>query len=117
MVKSNISEWYWSRGLHDAKIISATVKESDWDDADNCLIFKLDCDGALFEADITEIRLYKFNVLTLGFKMDDFNGGWWIHDEIIPKGNHYVIDLKFDTKKCKTRRVEIRFQKAEVIRK
>jgi hypothetical protein len=49
--------------------------------------------------------------------MDDFNGGWWIHDEIIPKGNHYVIDLKFDTKKCKTRRVEIRFQKAEVIRK
>ncbi len=116
MAKSNIPEWYWSNGLHDAKIVSATVKESDWDISDNCLILKIDCDGALFEADITEIRLYKFKVLTSDFKMDCLNGGWWIFDELTVKGNHYVLDFKFVTEKNKSRRVEIRFQKAEVIR-
>ena len=33
-------EWYWTRGLHDANIISATKKESDWNPTDNCLILK-----------------------------------------------------------------------------
>ena len=116
MAKFDMPDWYWSHGLHDARIVSATVKESDWDSTDNCLIFKIDCDGALFEADISEIRLYKFKALTLAFKLDDFNGGWWMSDEVVKKGDHYVIDLKFVTKKSKTRRVEIRFQKAEVIR-
>lgn len=116
MPKTKLPDWYWTRGLHDANIISATVKESDWDPTDNCLIFKIDCEGALFEADITEIRFYKFKILTTEFKMEDLSGGWWLSDEVTAVGDHYTLELRFDTKKCKTRRLKLRFQNAEVIR-
>ena len=117
MAKRNkLPDWYWTRDLHDANIISAAIKESDWDPSDNCLILKIDCKGALFERDITEIRFYKFRILTTGFNMNDLNGGWWLSDELTQRGDRYYLDLRFDTKECKTRRLEIKFQKAEVIR-
>ena len=116
MAKNKLPEWYWTRGLHDANIISATIRESDWDPSDTSLIFKIDCEGALFEIDITEIRFNRFKILTSEFKMEDLQGGWWLYDELTQKGDHYLLELKFDTKKCKTRRLLIRFQNAEVIR-
>ena len=40
MKNCNLPEWYWSRGLHDAKIVSVEIKQlSDWNQYDNCLIF------------------------------------------------------------------------------
>ena len=49
--ENKVPDWYWTHGLHDANIISATKKESDWNPDDNCLIFKIDCDGAMFAAE------------------------------------------------------------------
>ncbi len=112
-----IPDWYWSRGLHDANIISVTKKESNWNPMDHCLIFKIDGEGALFEADITEIRFYNFKILTEGFDIQLLNGGWWLSDELSQKGNHYLLELQFDTAKCKTKRLKMRFQRAEVVRK
>ena len=114
--RNQTPEWYWNHGLHDANIISATKKESDWNPDDNCLIFKIDCDGAMFEADITEIRFYNFKIKTNDFDINLLNGGWWLSDEVYEKGNHYFLDLKFDTAKCKTKHLELAFKKAEVIR-
>ena len=65
--QNSLPEWYWKYGLHDANIISATKKESGWNPTDNCLILKIDCDGALFEADIIEIRFYNYKIKTSDF--------------------------------------------------
>ena len=54
--QNNNPEWYWTHKLHDANIISATEKESKWNPTDNCLILKIDCNGAFLDADITEVR-------------------------------------------------------------
>jgi hypothetical protein len=114
--QNQFPEWYWTHGLHDANIVSVMKKESDWNPRDNCLILKIDCDGALFETDITEIRFYNYKIKTSDFDVNLLNGGWWLSDEVVKKGDHYLLDLKFDTAKCKTKHLEITFSRAEVIR-
>ena len=117
MTKDNkLPDWYLTLGLHDANIISATIKESDWDLSDNCLILKIDCEGSLFEFNIKEIRFYKFKILTSGFHLDDLNGAWWLDDELTVEGKYHILKLNFDTRICKKRLLKIQFQKAEVIR-
>ena len=91
-------------------------KESNWNPDDNCLILKIDCEGALFEADITEIRFYNYKIKTNDFDMSLLNGGWWLSDELCDNGNDYLLELKFDTAKCKTKVIQISFKRAEVIR-
>lgn len=113
--QNSLPDWYWTHGLHDAKIVLATKKESDWN-GDNCLILKIDCEGTLFEADITEIRFYNYKIRTNDFDVSWLNGAWWLSDEISKKGNNYFLDLKFDTIKCKTKHLEITFQRVEIIR-
>ncbi|MGN0475436.1 MAG: hypothetical protein ACI4IJ_10125 [Acutalibacteraceae bacterium] len=114
--QNSLPEWYWSHGLHDANIIVATKKQSNWNPNDNCLILKISCDGALSVADITEIRFYNFKFKSGFFDINLLNGGWWLSDEILKKGDHYLLDLKFDTAECKTKHLEMAFQRAEVIR-
>jgi hypothetical protein len=109
-------EWYWTRGLHDAKIISVEKKESGWDPLDKSLVLKINCDGALFEDSITEIRFKRIKIKPADFDIDLLSGGWWLSDDLSVKGNHYLLDLEFDTKKCKTKRVEFIFECAEVIK-
>ena len=115
--RNQTPDWYWSRGLHDAKIISVSTKQSNWNPEDNCLTFKISCDGALFETDITEIRFHNFRIKTNDFDINLLNGGWWLSDELSESGNQYLLELKFDTIKCKTKVIQITFKKAEVIRK
>lgn len=114
-------DWYWVHGLHDAKILSVLQKDILRDStqkiADNhCLIMKIDCKGALFEQNITEIRFYHFKILTGDFDLNILNGGWWLSDKLTQKGEQYLLDLQFDTAKFKTKRLELRFDRAEVIR-
>ncbi len=114
--QNNLPEWYWTYGLHDANIISATNTESNWSPNDNCLILKIDCEGAMFETDITAVHFYNYKIKTNDFDVSLLKGGWWLSDEITKKGDHYLLDLKFDTAKSKTKHLEIVFQRAEVIR-
>ena len=114
--RNNFPEWYWSHGLHDANIVSATKKESDWSVDDYSLILKIDCEGALFETNITEIHFYNYKILTSNFDINVLNGGWWLSDELTSKDDGYLLNLTFDTKKCETRNLKIRFQKIKVIR-
>lgn len=114
--QNSLPEWYWTHGLHDANIISTAKKESNRNPEDHCLIFKIDCEGAMFETDITEIHFYQYKVITEDFNLSWLNGGWWLSDELVKKGDRYLLDLKFDTAKCKTKHLVIAFKRAEVIR-
>ncbi|MBO5324288.1 MAG: DUF4085 family protein [Oscillospiraceae bacterium] len=109
-------EWYWVYGLHDAQIISVTTKESGWNPKDNCLILKLNCDGVVGDANIVEIRFFNFKILTNGLDINLLNGGWWLSDDLSEIDNRYLLELKFDTAKCNTQQLKLRFMRAEVIR-
>ena len=114
-------EWYWVHGLHDAKILSVLQKDIPWDPTQkiadrNCLMMKIDCEGALFEQNITEIRFYNFKILTDGFDLHVLNGGWWLSDELTQKGDRYLLSLRFIIAKCKTKSFDFQFRRAEVKR-
>ena len=109
-------EWYWTLGLHDAKIVSVTTKESDWNPDDNYLSLKLNCKDALFETDIKEIRFFNFKTLTNDFDINLLNGGWWLSDELTEEDNCYMLELEFDTAECISETVKFTFKRAEVIR-
>ena len=117
-------EWDWVYTLHDAKILSVLQKDIPWDPAkkipdNNCLIMKIDCNGLpreTREKNIIEIRFYNFKVLTIDFDLNALNGGWWLSDDITQKGERYFMELRFDTAKHKTKRLELRFARVEVIR-
>lgn len=115
-------KWYWKRGLHDARILSAesldlsyeyTVEKSYY----NCFAFKLNGEDAMFEQDITEIRLYNFKILSSPFDISELQMGWWIADELSKNNGWYRLNLEYENKKCKPRKISISFETAEVIRK
>ena len=114
-------DWYWHNGLHDAKICSVLQKDVPWDPSQktpdkNCLVIKLDCDGAMFEQNITEIRFYNFKILTSGLDLNSLNNGWWLSDKLTQTGEKYLLELQFDTAKCDPQKLELRFCRAEVLR-
>lgn len=115
-VRNDYPEWYWVHGLHDAKILSAAIKGPKWNPDENCLTIELNCDAAMFEADITEIRFYNCKVKTEDFDFDLLQGGWWLSDELLKKGDHYLFELEFDTEACKRKYLKMTFDDAEVFR-
>ncbi len=115
-LKNNVPTWYWTYGLHDAHIVSATIKESAWNPADKQLILNIDCDGVVGESNITQIRFKNFKTKPADFELSLLTGGWWLWDELENKGDHYLLELRFDTKKCKRKNVVLIFDSAEVIR-
>ena len=114
--KNDLPDWYWSPGLHDAKIISVKKKESNRNPKDNCLILKINCQGAVFETNITEIHFYNYKIKKNDFNINLLNDGWWLSDELLKKDDHYLLDIKFETVKRKRKHLEISFQRAEVVR-
>ena len=44
-------------------------------------------------------------------------GGFWLWDELTPRGDRFHMELEYDTAKCKTRHVTLTFDSAEVIRR
>lgn len=45
---AGLPAWYWARGLHDARLLSAELQ-------DDTLILKLDSRGAIFDDSVTQI--------------------------------------------------------------
>ena len=109
-------DWYWSAGLHDAKIISVTETQSPRNPEERQLIIKLDGDWAIYERDIREIRLLGYRVKTKDFNLSTMQGGFWLWDDLTRRGDRFHMELAYDTAKCKTRHVTLTFDNAEVIR-
>lgn len=117
MNKTITPDWYWSAGLHDAKIISVTETQSPRNPEERQLIIKLDGDWAIYERDIREIRLLGCRIKTKDFNLATMQGGFWLWDELTLRGDRFHMELEYDTAKCKTRHVTLTFDSAEVIRR
>ena len=73
--------WYWTNGLHDAKILSVTPLElpPDWKSPTpryNCLEFAIDAKGAMFDQRVRKITLYNYKILTPDFELYKLSGAW-----------------------------------------
>ncbi len=117
-------DWYWVRGLHDAKVLNITRADllADYNVKDykyNKMEILLDCDGALFEADITKIILYNHKIISGKLPDLDINEAWWIGDKLTQNSNgKYLLELELATDENDRRYVsKIEFQTAEIYRK
>ena len=88
-----LPDWYWKRGLHDAKILSVCELEfaPDWKEKRpkrNCLEIQLDSKNALFEQDIETISLYNYRIKEMKtdtvtpVTLDAFQKTYWMGDRI-----------------------------------
>ncbi len=110
-------DWYWVHGLHDAKILNITRTDLLADE--NRMEIFLDCDGALFETDITKIILYNHKIISGKLPDLNINEVWWIGDNLIKNSNNkYLLEIELATDENDRRYIsKIEFQTAEVHRK
>ncbi len=67
--KPKLPEWYWHRGLHDAKIVRIEKLELPYDYKQripirNCFVVHMDSKQAMFDTSVREIRLFNYKILT-----------------------------------------------------
>ena len=123
--RSCFPSWYWSQGLHDAKILSATPLElpPDWKSPIpryNCLEFAIDAKGAMFDQRVRKIALYNYKILTPEFDLCKLSGAWWYGDTLtVEAEGKYRLELHYQLPGSHYARdytVELRFSEAEVER-
>ncbi|MBR6513265.1 MAG: hypothetical protein IKT46_00385 [Clostridia bacterium] len=74
----SLPEWYWKRGIHDAKI---TMIYEDFEKGRKFLDIHINAAGAIFEQDITKIRLYDHKIISPD-NIGVLDGGFWLSDSI-----------------------------------
>lgn len=119
--------WYWTSGLHDAKILSVSEHDIPIDRRKcrkgdnpvwNCLAITLDSSGA-YESDITEILIYGYKINRADFDLEEKKGNlWWLGDTLSRqqdgkfnlktcfidiKNNEYTLDVSFVRAEVKRR--------------
>lgn len=111
----SLPDWYWKYGLHDAKI---TLIYEDYDKGKRYLDIQVDASGAMFEPDVTEIKLYDYKLLSPD-NISVLEGGYWMSDSIerLDSGR-YLLKAEISCNNDKDLiAFEIRFSEAEVTRK
>ncbi len=94
--------WYWVRGLHDAKILKINTEISENDvlcanQKREYIELTLDSSGAMFDYNIDKLTLYDCKIICGHFPNCTKEGTWWLSDEIKPTDNgNYILDLKLD---------------------
>ncbi len=124
----NTPQWYWERGLHDACITQVERFEFPYDygkykgaknNTDrNMLRLKIDAEGALFDRQVTEIRLFNYEIVTTHIRLERRKSIWWLSDSLTACDNGYLLeidlqDLHADPTDFTFR---IKFERAEVDR-
>ncbi len=124
-IVSALPEWYWQKGLHDAKIVDIEEQELAYDykqrdPVRNCIVLHLDSRMALFDSSVKEIKLYNYKLCSPEAAVQDFCGTWWLKDNlsITDTGYSLAITLKRIGKRASREElvVEIQFKYAEVIK-
>ncbi len=111
----SLPDWYWKFGLHDARI---TMLNEDHHRGRSYLDIHIDAVGAMFEQDITKIRLYDYKIL-YPVDLGALEGGYWMTDSIdfLDSGRYHLkAEISCNSDKDLIA-FEIRFSDAEVIRK
>lgn len=118
-MSTNITpDWYWSKGLHDAQIISYQTIELDYDYKQknpyrNCLEIKLNPTHALMDNKVSSIKFYNFKCNNLQGLKDS----WWMEDELTYNNKKYLLLLTTTKLNGELSKIEIFFDSAEVERK
>lgn len=115
--------WYWEHGLHDAKVLSICEKscEPDWKaplPVYNSLEIHLDSSGALYETDITTIKLLNYKWKSEPLNMADYPELWWEQDTLscLPSGM-FSLEIILQAPKKLRAVMQIEFASAELERK
>ena len=124
-IVSALPEWYWQKGLHDAKIVDIEEQELAYDykqldPVRNCIVLHLDSRMTLFDSSVKEIKLYNYKLCSPEAAVQDLCGTWWLKDNlsITDTGYSLAITLKRIGKRASREElvVEIQFKYAEVIK-
>jgi len=101
---SDIPEWYWTSGLHDACITSIEPQKLEIDFSQpeenrvkNTLSLKIDASNALFDTSVKEIIFINYKIITGNIELPGKKKIWWLGDRI-QKIDHsfYHYELKID---------------------
>ena len=122
--KPKLPEWYWNRGLHDAKIVRIEKLELPYDYKQripkrNCFVVHMDSKQAMFDTSVREIRLFNYKILTAEPSSLDIEGTNWITDQLTEENGKYVLQVELHN--CGRSGTYnflfiIRFESAEIIR-
>lgn len=116
-------DWFWSRGLHDAEVLSIEEKETLPDYSKplpvyNYLSIKLDAEHAMFEHDITEIRFFNYKLKGFEAKLPtEFPMFWMCEDLEQISENRFEIKIELTTVREKHKFIHLTFQSAQVFKK
>ena len=102
--------WYWTRGLHDAIVLSVISRE-------NCLEICLDSTDAMLERDIKKISLFNYKIQTPEVTLGDLENTWWLRDSLQTLSNHrYLLEIIFESGRRKRKRFAVLFKTASIER-
>ena len=105
-----LPDWYWTRGLHDAVVLSVISRE-------NCLEICLDSTNAMLERDIKKISLFNYKIQTPEVTLEDLENTWWQRDNIQTLPNHrYLLEIIFENGKRKRKSFTVLFKTASIER-
>ena len=105
-----LPDWYWTRGLHDAVVLSVISRE-------NCLEICLDSTNAMLERDIKKISLFNYKIQTPEVKLSELTNVWWLRDNIQTLPNHrYLLEIIFENGKRKRKSFTVLFKNASIER-
>ncbi len=99
---NNFPDWYWVRGLHDAKIleINSNVSKNDSPCANQkreYIELVLDSSGAMFDYNVDKLTLYDCKIIYGYFPDCAKEAAWWLWDELkLTDDGKYSLDLELD---------------------
>ena len=105
-----LPDWYWTRGLHDAVVLSVISRE-------NCLEICLDSTNAMLERDIKKISLFNYKIQTPEVPLAELENTWWLRDHLQVLSNHrYLLEIVFETGRRKRKTLTVLFKTASIER-
>ena len=96
MKKTNtFPDWYWKKGLHDARILHAEelLFPCDYKNArPERTAFKLhlNAQNAIFETKIKNITLYDYQILS---EFESLDGVYWLSDTLTEENGRYILEI------------------------
>ena len=125
---AQLPDWYWKRGLHDAKILSVCELKlvPDWKEKHpkrNCLEILLDGKNALFETNIKKISLYNYRIADMKMNaaepitLDAFRNVYWLGDSIdrLDDGK-FLLEIECTDSRSNLMSLNVKFEIPEIER-
>lgn len=116
-MKDNLPKWYWSKGLHDAKIESYDVVELDYNyklknPKRNYLQINVNSKNAMYDTSVVAIKFYNFKCDNL----TDLTNSYWLEDKLNVTNDKFMLNISLTKLNGQFPEIIITFDDAEVIR-